>query len=96
MMIMRAARGGYPSPRGAQRIRGPRAAVLVDKNAHASAAPAQALAARLRHLCVDHSLGEPLVYAPWARALLFRWPAEDNARTQAGTAFLADAIRVTA
>jgi DNA-binding transcriptional MerR regulator len=72
------------------------AAALVDNNAKPSAAPAQALAARLRHVCVDHSLGDPLAYARWARASLFRWPAEDNARTQAGWAFLADAIKVTA
>jgi len=71
------------------------AAVLVGKNAKPSAAPAQALATRLRHVCVDHSLGDPLLYARWARALLFRRPAEDNARAQAGWAFLADAIKAT-
>ncbi len=72
------------------------AAVLVDKKTQPSATRAAALVARLRQVCTDHSLGDPLDYARWARAILFRWPAENNARKQAGWAFLADAIRATA
>ena len=68
------------------------AAVLVDKRAQPSAAPAQALIGHLQQICADHSVGDPLVYARWARAILFRWPAEDNARKQAAWAFLANAI----
>jgi hypothetical protein len=68
------------------------AAVLVDNKVKPSAAPAQALMGRLRRICADHSLGDPLVYVRWARAILFRWPAEDNARKQAAWAFLANAI----
>jgi len=67
--------------------------MLVDKKGQPSAAPAQALVGRLRQICADHSLGDPLVYVRWARATLFRWPAEDNARKQAAWAFLADAIK---
>jgi DNA-binding transcriptional MerR regulator len=69
------------------------AAMLVDKKVQPSAAPAQALVGRLRQICADHCLGDPLVYVRWARGILFRWPAEDNARKQAAWAFLADAIK---
>jgi MerR family transcriptional regulator, thiopeptide resistance regulator len=68
------------------------AVVLVDKKAQPSGAPVQALVGRLRQICADHSLGDPLVHVRWVRAILFRWPAEDNARKQAGWAFLANAI----
>jgi DNA-binding transcriptional MerR regulator len=68
------------------------AAALVDRRAQPSAAPAQALAARLRRICTDHSLGDPLVYVRWARAMQFRWPTEDHARREAGWTFLANAI----
>jgi hypothetical protein len=64
----------------------------VDKKVQASAAPAQTLVGRVRRICADHSLGDPLAYARWARAILFRWPAEDNARRQAVWSFLANAI----
>jgi DNA-binding transcriptional MerR regulator len=69
------------------------AAVLVDKKAQPSGALAQVLVGHLRRICADHSLGDPLVHARWARAILFRWPAEDNARKQAAWAFLASAIK---
>src|ERR1700681_4930924 len=52
------------------------AAMLVDKKAQPPGAPAQALIARLRQICTDHSLGDPLVHARWARAMQFRWPTE--------------------
>lgn len=65
------------------------AAVLVEKNAQPSAASAQGLVGRLRRICADHSLGDPLVFARWARVMQFRWPAEDIERKQAGWAFLA-------
>jgi DNA-binding transcriptional MerR regulator len=71
------------------------AAVLVDEKAQPSAAPARALVSRLRRICVDHSLGDPLLYVRWARAIQFRWPAENIARKQSGWAFLASAIDAT-
>ena len=67
------------------------AAALVDKKAQPTAAPAQALADRLRQICADCSLGDPVLYARWARAMQFRLPAEDT-RKQAGWTFLANAI----
>jgi len=70
------------------------AAVLDDQKVQPSAAPAQALVGRLQRICADYSLGDPLVHARWARAILFRWPAEDNARKQAAWAFLASAIAI--
>jgi DNA-binding transcriptional MerR regulator len=73
-----------------------RAAELVGKKAQPSAAPAQALVGRLRQICADHALGDPLVYVRWARARQFRWPAEDIRRKRAGWAFLAKAIAATA
>jgi DNA-binding transcriptional MerR regulator len=70
------------------------AAMLVNKRAQPSAALAQALVGRLRQICADHSLGDPLVYVRWARAMQIRWPTADNAPKQAGWALLADAIKV--
>jgi MerR family transcriptional regulator, thiopeptide resistance regulator len=72
------------------------AAALADKKAQPSAAPAQALVGRLRQVCADHTLGDPLVYVRWARAKQFRWPAEGIARKRAGWAFLIDAIEASA
>jgi DNA-binding transcriptional MerR regulator len=71
------------------------AAVLVDKKAQPSAAPAQTLVGRLRQICADHSLGDPLAHARWARAVQFRGPGEDDVRRRAGWAFLANAIEAT-
>ena len=88
---VRAARVASPSHRALEPI-ADEAAVLVDNKAQPSAAAAQALVSRLRRICADHSLGDHLVYVRWARAILFRWPAEDNARKQAAWAFLASAI----
>ena len=68
------------------------AAVLVDSTVQPSAAPAQALVGRLRQICADHSLGDPLIYVRWARAMEFRWPTEDSVRKEAGWTFLVDAI----
>jgi DNA-binding transcriptional MerR regulator len=72
------------------------AAKLVDKKALPSAAPAQTLVGRLRQVCAKHALGEPLVYARYARAMQFMWPAEDIARQRAGWAFLVNAIEAAA
>ncbi len=72
------------------------AAALADKKAKPFAAPAQALVVRLRQICADHALGDPLVYVRWARARQFRWPAEDIARKRTGWAFLANAIEAGA
>jgi len=72
------------------------AAGLADKKAKPSAAPAQALAGRLRQICRDHALGDPLIYVRWARARQFRWPEEDVVRKRAGWAFLANALEATA
>ncbi len=69
------------------------AAALIDHRTRPSAAAAQALVERLRRTCADYSLGDPLVYARWARAILFRWPVEDNARKQTAWAFLANAFK---
>jgi hypothetical protein len=69
------------------------AAQLADKKAKPSAV--QALVARVRQICADYALGDPLVYVRWARARQSRWPAEDIARKRAGWAFLADAIEAT-
>jgi DNA-binding transcriptional MerR regulator len=68
------------------------AGVLVDEKARTYAAPAQALVGRLQRICADYSLGDPVTHVRWARAILFRWPAEDNARKQAAWVFLASAI----
>ena len=64
----------------------------MDKKARPFAAPAQALVDRLRRICAERSLGDPLIYVRWARVILFRWPAEDNARKQAAWLFLVNAI----
>jgi len=72
------------------------AAVLVEKKAQSAAAPAQSLVGRLRQICADHSIGCPLGYVRWARAMQFRWPTRDNGRKQAGWAFLASALQACA
>jgi hypothetical protein len=72
------------------------AAELADKKTAPAAEPAQALAGRLRQICADHALGDPLVYVRWARAMQYRWPDEDIARKQAGWTFLANALEATA
>ncbi|HEX3674012.1 MAG TPA: MerR family transcriptional regulator [Rhizomicrobium sp.] len=91
----RAARAASPWHRAFQPIVDD-AAELADKKAQPSAAPAQALAGRVRQVCADHALGDPLVYVRNARAMQFRWPAGDVARKRAGWTFLANAIEVTA
>lgn len=68
------------------------AAELAAKKAQPSTAPAQALVGRLRQICADYALGDPLLYARYARATQFQWPDEDIARKRAGWAFLANAI----
>jgi DNA-binding transcriptional MerR regulator len=68
------------------------AAALAKELAPPSAPPAQALVSRLRSICADHSLGDPLVYARYTGAMQFRGPAEDDARRRAAWAFLASAI----
>jgi hypothetical protein len=70
------------------------AAVLVNEEAQPSALRAQALVGHLRHVCADYSLGDPLVYVRWARAMQLRWPTEDSERGRAGWTFLANAIEV--
>ena len=72
------------------------AAGLADKKAQPSAAPAQALAARAGQICVDHALGDPLIYVRWARAMQSQYRAGELARKQAGWTFLVDAIGATA
>ena len=72
------------------------AAELADKKAQPFAVPAQTLIGRLRQICVDYGLGDPLLYVRCARAMQFRWPAEDVARKRAGWSFLANAIEATA
>jgi len=72
------------------------AAELAAKKAQPSDAPAQALAGRVRQICADYALGDPLVYVRWASARQFRWPAEDVVRKRAGWAFLASALEATA
>jgi DNA-binding transcriptional MerR regulator len=69
------------------------AAVLVDKKTQPSSAPAQALVGRLRQVCTDHSVGDPLVYLRWARAMQLRWPTRDDERRQAGWTFLVSAVQ---
>jgi DNA-binding transcriptional MerR regulator len=92
---LRAAQVASPSHRALEPIVD-EAALLVDKKAQPSAAPAQALVDRLRQICADHSLGDPLVYARYTLARQFRGPAENNARKQAAWAFLANAVEATA
>jgi DNA-binding transcriptional MerR regulator len=87
----RAARAASPWHRALEPIAN-EAAELADKKAKPSAAPAQALVERLRHICAEYSLGDPLIYVRNARAMQFRWPAEDVARKRAGWIFLANAI----
>jgi DNA-binding transcriptional MerR regulator len=72
------------------------AAKLAGKKTKPSAAAAQALADRLRQICADHALGDPLIYVRWACARQFRWPDEDIAQKRSGWTFLADAIEATA
>ncbi len=69
------------------------AAGLADRNTSPTAASSRALVVRLRQLCGEYSLADPLTHARWARAITFRWPAEDNSRRQAGWAFLIAAVR---
>jgi len=90
----RAVQGASPWHRALEPI-ADEAAALADKKAQPSAAPAQALVGRLRQICADHALGDPLVYVRWARAMQFKWPAEDIARKRAGWAFLANTIAAT-
>jgi DNA-binding transcriptional MerR regulator len=91
----RAARAASPWHRALAPI-ADEAAELADKKAKPSAAPAQALAGRVRQICADYSLGDPLVYVRNIRAMQFRWPAEDVARKRSGWTFLANAIEAGA
>jgi DNA-binding transcriptional MerR regulator len=91
----RAARAASPWHRALGPIAN-EAAELADKKAKPSAASAQALVGRVRQICADHTLGDPLVYVRNARAMQFRWPAEDIARKRAGWTFLAKAIEAGA
>jgi len=92
---LRAAQVASPSHRALEPIVD-EAAVLVEKKAQPSAAAVQALVDRLRQICADHSLGDPLVFARFARAMQCREPAEDKARKQAAWAFLVNAIEAAA
>lgn len=67
---------------------------LAGEQAQPSAA--QALVGRVRQICLDHALGDPLVYMRVSRAMQFQRPAEDGARKQAGWMFLITAIEATA
>jgi MerR family transcriptional regulator, thiopeptide resistance regulator len=72
------------------------AATLAESSVDASSAPALALANRLTRICVDHSLGDPLVYTRWAGAMQFRRSADENARTKNSWTYLASAIQAHA
>ena len=93
--FFRAAQAASPWHRALEPI-ADKAAALAEKKAEPSAAPAQALAARVRQICADYALGDPLVYVRWARARQSRWPAEDIARKREGWTFLANAIEAGA
>jgi hypothetical protein len=68
------------------------AASLAAAGTAPSAEAAQELAERVRRICADYALGDPLVYVRHARALQFRWPGEDIERKRKGWEFLAQAI----
>jgi hypothetical protein len=70
------------------------AAKLAGKKVRPSDQAALALVERLRNICAEYSLGDPLVYVRCARTMQFRWPAEDVARKRTGWTFLSDAIEV--
>jgi hypothetical protein len=72
------------------------AAKLVEKKIDPSAAPAIALAKRLERICLDHSLGDPLIYARWAGAMQFRSSAAENARRKSAWAYLTSALQAHA
>ncbi len=72
------------------------AAALLEKASPPSSQAAQALVARLRQICADHSLGDPLVHARFTRAMQFREPREDCARKQAAWALLVSAFEAAA
>lgn len=72
------------------------AAKLVESKVDPSSAPAMVLANRVARICSDHSLGDPLVYARWARAMQFRSSAEENARKKSAWAYLASALQAHA
>ncbi|MEA3179324.1 MAG: MerR family transcriptional regulator, thiopeptide resistance regulator [Gammaproteobacteria bacterium] len=70
------------------------AALLVEKKATASSAPAKALAKRLEQICADSLLGDPLVYARWSAAM--QRPdesAESQAARRSGWVLLASVLQ---
>lgn len=58
------------------------AAKLAETNVQPASQAARALAERLTTICSEYSLGDPLIYARWAPASLFRKPAEERARSK--------------
>ena len=69
------------------------AAKLAESSVDASSAPATAVANRLRTICADHSLGDPLAYTRWAGVMQFRKSADESARMKSAWAYLASALQ---
>ena len=67
---------------------------LAEDKVSPSSASATELANRLRRICSDYSLGDPLIYARWAGAMQFRKSSAENARSKAGWTYLAEALSV--
>jgi DNA-binding transcriptional MerR regulator len=72
------------------------AVILANKKVAASSASAKALASRLAQICANHSLGDPVVYAQWSRAIQRSESADVDAERKTAWALLANASRAEA
>jgi DNA-binding transcriptional MerR regulator len=72
------------------------AAKALENTDAPSSATALALADKLAQICSDHSLGDPLGYACWARAMQFRSTADENTRMKNAWTYLAGALQMRA
>jgi len=67
--------------------------LLAKKKLDPSSAPVKALANRLAQICVNHSLGDPVVYARWSSAMQRSEEADVDAERKAAWSLLANAIQ---
>jgi hypothetical protein len=65
----------------------------VERKAESSSTPVKALVKRLAQICVDHSLGDPAVYARWSGAMQRDDKSAGVDATRKAWEFLADAVR---
>jgi MerR family transcriptional regulator, thiopeptide resistance regulator len=69
------------------------AAKLMESTKDRSSAPAVKLTQRIRKICSDYSLGDPMVYARWAALMQFRKSDAENARRRAAWEYLSGILQ---